>query len=75
VETEKAMTSTQFNPGVQQLWSSVEIAEIMHDSAAILADESLLVLSDGRQVRAPGHWELMRLGQRAMVLAGDVTVD
>lgn len=56
-----------------QLWSPTEIAEIMRDSDEILADQSLLVLSDGRPVRAPGHWELMRLDQRKLVLAGDVT--
>lgn len=54
------------------LWTSAEMAEILHDAAAIDADPTLRVTSDGTPTRHPGHWELMRLDQRALILAGDV---
>lgn len=62
--------------GVQlaTLWSPEEMGEIMRDAQAIERDPSLIVRSDGGEVRGLGHWEEMRLGQAEMIRKGDVYV-
>lgn len=54
---------------VSDIWTADDVYYIMNDARATMHDVTLRVNSDGTVVRPLGHWEAMRLAQRAIVMS------